>query len=99
MEISGIGEVGAVVAQALLLALVANRLVEAVVAPLKKRYAEMDFWWLIYAAWGLGGVLAWFAGVNLFGANFPDYEIVGRLLTAVVVGGGSNLIHDIFGGK
>lgn len=80
---------------ALFLATVTNRLVEAVVAPVKIKYPDLDLWWLIYIAWVVGGVLAWLSGVNLFAEYLPG-ELVGRILTAIVVGGGANLIADMF---
>jgi len=80
------------------LALVTNRVIEALVKPLKVKWPSLDLWWLIYPSWVLGGLLAWVAGVNLFGTYLPvEAELVGRVLTAVVVGGGSNLIADVFG--
>ena len=84
---------------ALFLSVVANRLTEAVVKPLKIKFPALDLWWLIYPTWVLGGGLAWIAGVDLFAAYFPQAGLVGRLLTAVLVGGGSNLIADVFGQK
>jgi hypothetical protein len=80
------------------LALAANRITEAIVKPIKLKFPKLDLWWLIYPTWILGGGLAWAAGVDLFATYFPsDTAIVGRVLTAVVVGGGSNLIADVFG--
>ena len=84
---------------ALFLSLVANRLVEAVVEPLRKKYPGLDMWWLIYVAWALGGVLSWLAKINLFAEMLPDAPLAGLLLSAIVVGGGANLIHDIFDGR
>jgi hypothetical protein len=80
------------------LALIANRVIEAFVAPIKKKYPELDMWWLIYPSWVFGGLLAWLAGINLF-ASLSLPEVAGRILTAVVVGGGANLIADIFSNK
>lgn len=85
-------------ATALFLSIAANRVIEAVVAPLKAKFPQLDMWWLVYAAWVVGGALAYFAGVNLFESFFSD-PTVGKLLTAVVVGGGSNLIADVFKGQ
>ena len=80
---------------ALFLALAANRIIEGFVAPIKQKYPEIDFWWLIYVSWVLGGVLGWLSGINLFASYLPQ-ELVGRILTAIVIGGGANLIKDIF---
>jgi hypothetical protein len=83
---------------ALFLAIVNNRIIEAVAAPLKKKYPDLDTWWLIYVAWAVGGVLAWLSGVNLF-ADYLQAPLAGRILTAIVVGGGANLIADLFGDR
>ena len=37
--------------------------------------------------------IAWFAGLNVSGALMPD--LLGRALTCLVVGGGSELLHTI----
>jgi hypothetical protein len=81
---------------AVFLATITNRLVEAVVAPVKQKYPSLDLWYLIYVAWVVGGLLAWLSGVNLFAEYLPS-ELAGRILTAIVVGGGANLIADVFG--
>jgi Na+/melibiose symporter-like transporter len=82
-------------ATAFFLSLAANRIIEAVVTPLRAKFPQLDLWWLVYVAWVVGGVLAFFAGINLFESFFTD-PTVGKLLTAIVVGGGSNLIADVF---
>lgn len=81
---------------ALFLSVVTNRVLEAFVAPLKVKFPNVDMWWLIYVSWVLAGGLAWAAGINLFVAYLPGQELVGRVLTAIVVGGGSNLLADLF---
>jgi hypothetical protein len=82
---------------ALFIALATNRIIEGVMEPVRKKFPTLDLWWLIYVAWGLGGLIAWLAEINLFAAYLPSV-VAGRVLTAVVVGGGANLIRDIFGG-
>lgn len=81
--------------------LVVERVVAAVMAPIKARVKktnpDYDWWWLIYLSWGVGSVLAFAAGINLLGTLLPTLNpTVGLVLTAVIVGGGANLIHDIF---
>jgi len=71
----------------------ANRLVAALVTPLFDKY-DWDKFWLMYPAWILAGVLVWLTGVNLFAAYIPN-ELIGKVLTAIVAGGGSNLLHDL----
>jgi hypothetical protein len=82
---------------AVFLSIITNRVIEAIVQPLKKQFPALNLWWLVYVAWPVGGLLAWFAGINLFLTLVPGLDpLVGRILTAVVVGGGSNLLADLF---
>jgi hypothetical protein len=71
----------------------ANRLVEALITPIFDKY-ELEKFWLMYVAWAVSGVLVWLAGVNLFAEFMPD-PLVGKILTAIVAGGGANLLHDL----
>ena len=71
----------------------ANRLVEMLITPLFDKYG-WDKFWLMYPSWILSGVFVWLSGVNLFTAYIPDV-LIGKILTAVVAGGGSNLLHDL----
>ena len=71
----------------------ANRLVEALITPIFDKY-EIDKFWLLYVAWVLSGVLVFLANVNLFAGIIPN-ELIGKVLTAIVAGGGSNLLHDL----
>jgi len=71
----------------------ANRLVEMLVTPLFDKY-NWDKFWLMYPAWILSGVLVWVTGLNLFCAYIPN-ELIGKILTAIVAGGGANLLHDL----
>lgn len=80
---------------AIFLAAVNRSVVEYIAQPLKKRYPDHDFWWLLYVALLTGALIGWFAEVNLFAAYLPNL-FAGRVLTAVLIGGGSSLIHDIF---
>ena len=80
------------------LAIAANRIIEAIATPVRKKWPAIDMWWLIYVAWLVAGMLSYAAGLDLFGSVFPQ-PMVGRLLTAVVVGGGANLLHDLFPGS
>jgi hypothetical protein len=94
-------EVGAVVVTpaellvaALFMATVANRLVEGLITPIFTKFA-WDKFWLTYIAWAVGGVLVWLSGINLFEAYLPS-PLAGQILSALVAGGGANLIHDLF---
>lgn len=92
-----------VLQQAVLLAVVANRLVEGIVKPLFERF-KWDHFWLLYVSWGMGMLLVTMGEINLFSAVFPDLvwgfipgRIVGIVLSGLIAGGGANLLHDIFG--
>lgn len=88
------------IALALFLAVINESVVEAFVAPAKIKFPKVDFWWVIYVAWVTGGLVSYFAGVNLFvelNTKLPMIE--GQVLTAVLVGGGSSLISNVFGRK
>ena len=71
----------------------ANRLVAALVTPLFEHYG-WDRFALMYIAWIVAGVFVWLSGVNLF-SNYIPSEIVGKILTSVVAGGGSNILFDL----
>lgn len=77
-----------------LLAAINNRIIEWFAVPAKRHYPRHDFWWLLYGALATGALLSWASGINLFDDFLPN-PLVGRILTAIVVGGGSNLIHEI----
>lgn len=78
------------------LALVNEKLIEYLSAPIKKKFPNLDTWWLLYVALITGAGIAWLSGVNLFTAYIPD-AMTGRILTSIAVGGGSSLLHDLFG--
>ena len=77
------------------LAVVNKTIVDYLLAPVKKKFPNVDYWWATYVALGTGGLLGWTSQANLFTAYVPDV-IVGRVLTAVLVGGGAGLIYDLF---
>lgn len=77
------------------LAGVNKALVDYIAAPIRKRYPDLDLWWFVYVALVTGATLAWFANVNLFTTYIPD-ALVGRIVTCILIGGGSSLIHDVF---
>ena len=74
-----------------------NRIVEHIIKPIFEKL-NWDKFWLAYVSLVVGGGLVWLSGVNLFAAYLPD-PLVGRILTAVVAGGGATLLHDVFDGK
>ena len=71
----------------------ANRLVEALITPIFDKF-ELEKFWLMYVAWFVAGALVWLAQVNLFEAYIAS-PLVGYILTAIVAGGGANLLHDL----
>jgi uncharacterized BrkB/YihY/UPF0761 family membrane protein len=82
---------------AIFLAVVAKSLVDAIAAPIRQKFPDLDLWWLIYVAWLVGGGLSYACGVNLFLVVVPQMPaLVGVVLTAVLVGGGATLINQVF---
>ncbi len=81
-------------AVAAFLVVVVNRLVAGLVTPIFEKFS-LDKFWLMYIAWVFGGALVFLSGVNLFDAYLPD-PLAGQLLTALVAGGGANLLYDVF---
>jgi len=79
------------------MATVANRLVAGLVTPIWEKL-NLDKFWLMYVAWAVGGGLVWITHVNVFADFVPD-PLTGQILTALVSGGGANIIHDLFGEK
>ncbi len=82
---------------ALFLALVANRLTEALIVPVFEKF-KWDKFWLLYISWIVAGVLVALSGVNLFG-DYIANPLVGQVLTAIVAGGGANFIADLFNNR
>jgi hypothetical protein len=78
-----------------LLAFVVEVLVEHLVGkPLETAAPYFPRWWLIYVSL-VGGVAAgWFSTLNVF-AETPMPMLEGRILTALLIGGGSQVIHKV----
>ena len=81
---------------AIFLATANYAIVEYLADPIRQRFPQLNLWWLVYVAFLTGAVISYLAGVNLFGDVVAN-ELLARLLTAAVVGGGSNLIYKVFG--
>ena len=75
------------------ISLVTERLVEFFGKRFFVKY-EWDTFWLLPITWVLGGLLTAATMLNLFEGVFV-WSWVGILLTAVVVGAGSNFMHEI----
>jgi len=77
------------------IAVLTNRFVTALVTPLFDKY-QWERLYIMYIAWALSGVIVWLTGVNLFVTLFEEkYVMVGKILTAIIAGGGANLLHDL----
>jgi hypothetical protein len=86
-----------IVVMAVMLATAAERLVEYAVRPLVDRLVP-ETWRsevMLYAGLVVGSAFGWFFIGNLFAALFTS-EVAGHVLTALFIGGGSNLIHQVF---
>ncbi len=83
------------VAVALFLGVVNKSIIDYLVTPVRQKWPDLDMWWLGYVALLTGGLIGWLSQANVFLDYMPDL-IAGRVLTSILVGGGSSLIHDIF---
>lgn len=79
---------------ALFLAVANERLVEWFIAPLFEKF-KWDTLWLRYVAGLTGGVISVTGSVNLV-SGYVENQWLGLILTAFFVGGGSNLVHELF---
>lgn len=82
---------------ALFLAVLNERIIEYFAVPLVEKFGGEEMRWMImYVSAVTGGVMSFLSGLDLFaqvGVTFP--EPVGLLLTALVVGGGSNFVSAV----
>ena len=80
--------------------IVANRIVEFGFKPIRGALikANESLGWLNcftpYIAWAIAGGLVWLTEISLFGTLIPTFQ--GRVLSAILAGGGANLLHDLF---
>lgn len=105
---TNIAGVASVLTLALFLALVVERVIEFVIKPLVESLAKAAGWdmekvgaVIPYIAAVLGAAVAWGFGLDLFAdlaaaAGLSPAAWFTRALTAVVVAGGSNLLHDLW---
>lgn len=80
---------------AFLLAVANKAIIGYLAEPIRKKYPNLDLWWLTYVSFGTGVLIGYLANVNLFEAT-GLVGLSGRILTACVIGGGASLIHDVF---
>ena len=83
-----------VLGAALFLAFAVNRVVEVVVKPVKEQNPNVNLWWLFYVSLVLGGVASWYANLNAFSELVAIPTELGRVITAVAVGGGPSVLAD-----
>lgn len=80
---------------ALFLSVVVRSFLDYIAEPIRTKFPTLDLWWFNYLAIVVGGVVGWLANINLF-AGYFDNVLLGRVLTALLVGGGAKLINDAF---
>jgi uncharacterized membrane protein YkvI len=80
---------------AVLLAVTNSEIVDYIKKPIERKFPKVDLWWFIYVGLATGFIIGWFANINLF-AGVVDESILGRILTAILIGGGSSLIYKVF---
>jgi hypothetical protein len=80
---------------AFLLAVANKAIISYLADPLRKKFPNLDLWWLTYVSFGTGVLIGYLSNVNLFEST-GLVGISGRILSACVIGGGASLLHDIF---
>ena len=76
----------------LVLALLNMGIVDYLAEPVKKKFPEVDYWWLRYVSLATGIAISMVSGLNAFP---PLQPLVGGILTGILVGGGSKIIYDL----
>jgi len=77
------------------LALVNERVIEYIFAPLFEHF-ELDKKWLLYASLATGLALTFVAGVDIMAAFGVTLAYpVNIIVSGILVGGGSNLLHEV----
>jgi hypothetical protein len=78
------------------LVLLINRIVAGFFTPILE-FMKLERSLLMYISWIMAGLVIFATGLNLFAEIILD-PIVGQVLTAVAIGGGSNILHDVVSG-
>lgn len=81
-------------AVAVLLATANKALLDFIVTPIRRKYPDVDLWWFDYVALATGSVITWFSGISVFLGLLAE-PILGRILTALLVGGGTALLNAV----
>lgn len=79
------------------LMVLSNRLVEALITPIFDKFG-WDKFWIMYIAWVVSGLFVVPTQLNLFADIMPNI-LIGQILTAIVAGGGANLLHNLTDGE
>ncbi len=80
---------------AVLLAVTNTAIVDYIKKPVQQKFVGLDLWWFVYVSLITGFAIGWFADINLFEGVIKAI-LLGRILTAILIGGGSNLIYTVF---
>lgn len=81
---------------AVLAAAVIKLLVDHLFRPVEENVpAADDWWWKPYVYLVIGGALGWFTELNGFPELWPRVPEIGRALTALLIGGGPELVRMI----
>jgi len=80
---------------AVLLAITNSEIVDFIKKPVMKKFPNLDLWWFVYVGLVTGFLIGWFGKINLF-EGVVEEETLGRILTAILIGGGSTLIYRVF---
>lgn len=62
--------------------------------PLQGRFPEWPWDLLWYVAFFFGVIVGWFAELNVF-STYVDNQLLGRILSSVLVGGGAPMVHTV----
>jgi hypothetical protein len=81
---------------AVFLATINFAILSYIASPLKAKWPELDLWWFKWLALATGFVICWFAPLNILG-DYVSNVILARILTALVVGCGAEIINVVFG--
>ena len=75
------------------LTIITERATDALITPIFDKF-KLDKFYLKYIAWIIAGFLIYLSGANAFTEYFSN-PIVGQVATAIIAGGGANILHDV----
>ena len=89
---------GSAALTAVFLVAIVNKVVDGLVKPVFDKY-EWDKFPIMYIAWAFGGLVVGLSDINLFAEIVPDLNYtIGIVLSALVAGGGANILNDFMSG-